>query len=316
MGRLRDLLQEGHEVEVVTGPPDGDSKGADLRSRVAIDLAVRRRAKTFRPDRVVAFAPEVPSGLATTLGVFGPIEWEVSATGLGRLRRHLRSVRNEGRDAILVPTRIAAERRPQGTPQVFHPGPGEAFLRGPRAEVPGDGVLRVVQIGAVRADKGVHLTVEAMQSLTRERDHVELHLVGDATDRDYLTRLKRRGEGVNMHIHDRRVPPPELAALLAGAHILAAPATADGTWGFALAEAMAVGLPVVFSNIGDHKELVGSAGVEVQAGDVKQLGTAFRKLFRDRPHWTDRSAAAQRAAQDRYGDDAGIRARLDRLLQD
>jgi glycosyltransferase involved in cell wall biosynthesis len=171
-----------------------------------------------------------------------------------------------------------------------------------------------VQVGSLRADKGGHLTVEAMHSLTRERDRLELHLVGAAPDPEYKARLERRGAGIVLRFHPDPLSPAEIAALLASAHLFSAPATADGTWGFALAEAMAVGLPVVHSNIADQREFVGGAGVEVQAGDVKQLGSAFRKLFRDRVHWEDRSASALAWAASRYGDEDAIRARLCRLL--
>jgi len=166
----------------------------------------------------------------------------------------------------------------------------------------------------LRADKGAHLTVEAMQSLTRERGRAELHLVGPAHDGRYVQRLQRRADGFELHLRTDPLPVAELAALLGSAHLLSAPATADGTWGFALNEALAVGLPVVASNIGDHREIVGAAGVEVQAGDVKQLGAAFRKLLRDREHWAARAEAGREQAASRYGDEPAIRARLCRLL--
>ena len=303
-------LLSAHEVDVVTAVA-----GNDLRAKVGLELAVRRRATSFRPDRIVAFAPEVPSGIAPTTGVLGPLAPRADKpSGLGRLRGRIRAARTQGRTDLLVPSRIAAERRPKGTPQVFHPGPGPSFLGGPRATAPADGALRVVQVGSLRADKGVHLTVEAMQSLTRERGRVELHLVGLAPDPSYVARLKRRSDGVTIHIHSTPVSLEGRARLLASAHILSAPATADGTWGFALNEAMAAGLPVVCSNIDDHRELVGKAGVEAQAGDVKQLGSAFRKLLRDREHWTARSEAGRAQVESRYGDESAIRARLCRLL--
>jgi len=314
VARLQALLSD-HEVAVVTGTPGPDGLAGDVRSKLALELAVRRRASAFRPDRIVAFAPEVPSGIAPTTGVLGPVPpGDDKPSGFGRLRGRIRAARTGGRDDLLVPTRIAAERRPRGTPRVFHPGPGPAFLDGPRAAAPGDGIVRVVQVGSLRADKGAHLTVEAMQSLTRERGRAELHLVGPAHDGRYVQRLQRRADGFELHLRTDPLPVAELAALLGSAHLLSAPATADGTWGFALNEALAVGLPVVASNIGDHREIVGAAGVEVQAGDVKQLGAAFRKLLRDREHWAARAEAGREQAASRYGDEPAIRARLCRLL--
>jgi len=314
--RIRDLVTAAdHEVDVVTGTGESDGPGGGLRSKIALELAVRRRATARRPDRILAFAPEVPSGIAPTTGVLGPLAPQADRpSGFGRLRGRIRAARTQGRDALLVPTLIAAQRRPRGTPQVFHPGPGPAFLEAARAAAPGTGTVRVVQVGSLRADKGVHLTVEAMQSLTRERGRAELHLVGTTPEPGYVPRLERRADGVSVQFHTAAMPPAALADLLGSAHILSAPATADGTWGFALMEAQAVGLPVVCSNIADHRELVGAAGVEVQAGDVKQLGVAFRKLLRDREHWESRATAGRAQVEERYGDESAIRARLCRLL--
>ena len=143
---------------------------------------------------------------------------------------------------------------------------------------------------------------------------MELHFVGAALEPGYEARLCRRGDGIDLHFHSESRPSSEIASLLASAHVLSAPSTADGTWGFALTEAMALGLPVVHSNIGDHREFVGRAGVEVQAGDVKQLGAAFRKLLRDGDHWAARATAGHEETASRYGDEAAIRARLSRLL--
>ena len=57
--------------------------------------------------------------------------------------------------------------------------------------------------------------------------------------------------------------------------------------------------------------------VEETAGEltgVKRV-KVFRKLFRDRESWEDRSAAGRAAATDRYGDEEAIRARLCRLIE-
>ena len=313
--RLTELLEPDHDFAVVVGTAAAGGFGGHLRSRMGLDLAVRRKAGSWRPDRLLAFAPEVPAGLTRTIGIQGPLPPSPSgASGFGRLRGKLRAARNQGRDASWAPTRLAADRHGGGA-HVFHPGPGPVFLGSARASEPRDGPLKIVQLGTVRADKGVHLTVEAVQSLTRERERVELHLVG-RVDPAYRARIERRAKGLNLTWHERPMPREHLAELLAGAHVSVLPATADGTWGFGLVESMATGLPIVHSNIGDHVDLVREAGVEVQAGDVKQVGTALRKLLRDRVHWRDRAEAGRARAEEMFGDESAIRAHLARLLGD
>jgi glycosyltransferase involved in cell wall biosynthesis len=73
----------------------------------------------------------------------------------------------------------------------------------------------------------------------------------------------------------------ELAELRAGAAIALAPSRSAETFGLAVAEAMAAGLPVAASRVGALPELVEEDGL-VPAGDSPALAAAISRLAGDR----------------------------------
>ncbi|MDE3085542.1 MAG: glycosyltransferase family 4 protein [Acidobacteriota bacterium] len=94
-----------------------------------------------------------------------------------------------------------------------------------------------------------------------------------------------------MRFHARVVRPgylddAQLAALLAGAALLAYPSLYEG-FGFPPLEAMAAGVPVVATDVGSIPEVVGDAGVLVSAGDGDALAGAMAGVLDDH----DRRAA-------------------------
>jgi glycosyltransferase involved in cell wall biosynthesis len=77
------------------------------------------------------------------------------------------------------------------------------------------------------------------------------------------------------------VDDAELAELRAGAAIALAPSRSAETFGLAVAEAMAAGLPVAASRVGALPELVEQEGL-VPAGDAAALARAIARLAGDR----------------------------------
>ena len=90
-----------------------------------------------------------------------------------------------------------------------------------------------------------------------------------------------------------RLGDPELAVVLRRATLLAAPSRAEG-FGLPVAEAMAVGTPVVCSDAPALVEVAGGAAAVVPRGDAGALAAAIAKLLDD-PAERDRMAAAGRA---------------------
>jgi glycosyltransferase involved in cell wall biosynthesis len=90
-----------------------------------------------------------------------------------------------------------------------------------------------------------------------------------------------------------RLGDPELAVVLRRATLLVAPSRAEG-FGLPVAEAMAVGTPVVCSDAPALVEVAGGAAAVVPRDDAGALAAAIAKLFADSSE-RDRMAVAGRA---------------------
>jgi len=91
---------------------------------------------------------------------------------------------------------------------------------------------------------------------------------------------------------------PTLRALIGQARALVMPSLAEG-FGLPVAEAMALGTPVVTSNRGALAETAGGAALAVNPEDTARLGTAFRRLAEDDALCAQLAAAGRRNA-DRF----------------
>ncbi len=77
-----------------------------------------------------------------------------------------------------------------------------------------------------------------------------------------------------------RLDDADMAAVLAGATVLAAPSLAEG-FGLPVLEAMAAGIPVVVSDAPALVELVGSAGLVVPRADARELAAGIAAIADD-----------------------------------
>ena len=169
-------------------------------------------------------------------------------------------------------------------------------------EAPGaPGPLRLISIGRLVPTKGHDVLLRALGRLAREGLDVTLELVGDGPERDALARLAA-AEGVETRVR--------LRGALAFADVIDALESSDA---FCLAprllpgrppdgipnviaEAMALGLPVVATRVSAIPELVedGDSGLLVEVDDAAAFADAIRALARD-PGLARRLAARARA---------------------
>jgi glycosyltransferase involved in cell wall biosynthesis len=154
----------------------------------------------------------------------------------------------------------------------------------PRA--PRTGAL--VYMGSFMPYKNVATLAGAMPSLP----HHELHLMSRVPP-DERARLTALAPGGALVFHDG-ASDETYREVLRGATALVS-ASRDEGFGIPLVEAMALGTPVVVSDIPVFREVAGAAGAYVDPEDVGGFVRAVREL--DDPEvWAERSAAARERA--------------------
>ncbi|MFN3805434.1 MAG: glycosyltransferase family 4 protein [Pyrobaculum sp.] len=143
--------------------------------------------------------------------------------------------------------------------------------------IPPDAVV-VVNVGRLAPQKNQEVLISAIAKIPNE--NVILLIAGDGELRSELSVL------VDLYGLKRRVrflgelPPSEIPDLLVSSDIFAFPSRYEA-FGFALVEAMMLGLPVLVSDIAAHKEVVGDAGVFLPTNDPRAWSEAIMLLSED-----------------------------------
>jgi len=150
-----------------------------------------------------------------------------------------------------------------------------------RPRVPAGTKLRLVYIGAIQADKGLDVLVEAMQRLAAEP--VELRIYGN--DRlwpetiQYADSLRRKAEGAQVTFMGP-LPHERVGEVLATADALVLPAVRYENCPISILEALYARVPVITSNLGGMAELVedGRTGLLFRPGDAGHLAVKIADL--------------------------------------
>ncbi len=153
----------------------------------------------------------------------------------------------------------------------------------------------VLYVGALDARKNVGTLLDAFASMRGEPGLV-LAIAGQPAFGSgplaaKVAELRRRDLDVRLLGHQ---PAEGLWALMAGAAVLACPSGAEG-FGLPPLEGLALGVPVVASDIPVHREILGDAAVFAKPGDVSALAEALRRALAD----TGLSAGLRRAGPER-----------------
>ena len=177
-------------------------------------------------------------------------------------------------DVILVPSRFSRER----LAELGAPLPSERVhvlappLRipagrepGPRGAASGRSERYALVVSRLAAEKGVDVAIGACR-----RAGVALVIAGDGPER---ARLEALAQGAEVRLLGR-VDDERLARLRAGAAVALAPSRSAETFGVALAESMAAGVPVVGSRIGALPEILEEDEL-VAPGDEQALAQAI-----------------------------------------
>ncbi len=168
---------------------------------------------------------------------------------------------------------------------------------------------RIVFVGRLAPEKGVHLLIEAFARIADRFPDATLDLIGpaefsppefvDPWHRDPLLRplvprlarpasygeeLRRRAASLGDRVRfTGAVDNARLPSLLTGAAVLVMPSLWEEPFGIPVIEAMAAGLPVVASDAGAFPETVAHdrTGLLVPRGDSEALAAALDRLLAD-----------------------------------
>jgi len=191
--------------------------------------------------------------------------------------------------AALIAAHRLTERPVTVVPNAADPPPSTD--RAPRTRA-------LVYMGSFMPYKNVATLARAMAALP---DH-ELHLMSrvSAAERARLTSLAGAGRLV---FHDG-ASDETYRELLRGATALVSASRAEG-FGIPLVEAMALGTPVVVSDVPVFREVGGAAARYVDPDDAAGFVAAVREL--DDPAWWAQRSAAARGQAERFSWDASAR---------
>lgn len=178
-------------------------------------------------------------------------------------------------DAVIVPSRFALERLrdlgvrlPPGRAHVLPPplrptAAAKAQLSAARSYA--------LVVSRLSAEKGVDVALDACRIAG-----IPLVVAGEGPERGALEQRANGGDVRFLgHVDDHT-----LAELRAGAAIALAPSRSAETFGIAVAEAMAAGLPVAGSRVGALPELIDSEAL-VAPGDAAALATVIDRVAGD-----------------------------------
>lgn len=133
-------------------------------------------------------------------------------------------------------------------------------------------------VGNRKPHKNLGVAVEVLARLLPERPELRLVLAGARFGARDEVDARADALGVSHAVVERsQVSDDELRCLYSHAEVLLFPSLYEG-FGLPPLEAMACGTPVVASNRASIPEVVGDAGVLVEATDVEAMAAAVRRL--------------------------------------
>ncbi|MDX1607682.1 MAG: glycosyltransferase family 4 protein [Candidatus Spechtbacterales bacterium] len=145
--------------------------------------------------------------------------------------------------------------------------------------------IRLLYAGQIKAMKGLHILVDVLRQIKKEKDYAPLlHIVGSAmrpVDKSYKQQLIQDSQDLNVKFSDH-VYIDKMPDIYREHDILVHPSYSEAQ-GMTIMEAMASGLAVVAFNTSGPKDLVeeGRTGFLVSSGDKKVLKERIETFLND-----------------------------------
>lgn len=145
----------------------------------------------------------------------------------------------------------------------------------------GTGSIRFLYVGRISHVKGLHIFLEAFSGLSPEC--YELHIVGGTVtkpERRYLAQLEKKFASVNTQWHGSR-PHEEIMQHIFRCDVVLHPAICLEVFGLTIAEALAVGRPVIASRCGGAEIQIrdGENGFLVPPNDAAAFRRALQRII-------------------------------------
>lgn len=292
-------LAQRHELEFLnvahTSTPEGGKASAANVGRTLRDaVRVWRRARDHDIVHIhSALAPTVTVLRASLLALAGRLRGcavilhahgsEIEFWLVSRLRRKLLQV------AMLPAHRVAAVWTNGERLLTSALGQSRVRLIDNGVEIPDERPPgeqhhppRILYVGLLTARKGLMDLLEASRILRSDGVEHELWLVGGTPDEGPEAELPVRKAAAGNAVLLGSRPPEEMAAAYAAADVFCLPSWYEAM-PLSVMEAMAHGLPVVATDVGDVSRAVedGATGYVVSVRSPQQMAAAFAKLLTD-----------------------------------
>jgi phosphatidylinositol alpha-mannosyltransferase len=140
---------------------------------------------------------------------------------------------------------------------------------------------RILWVNRLDAQKGFPIALAAFSKVLAEFPDALLVAVGEGKDREALTLLT---EPARVRVEMRgAVPNEQVPSYLAAGEVFASPAVGQESFGIALVEAMAAGLPVVATDIPGYREVVSDdvEGLLVPPRDPEALAAGLVRVLKE-----------------------------------
>jgi glycosyltransferase involved in cell wall biosynthesis len=151
--------------------------------------------------------------------------------------------------------------------------------------------LRLAYVGRLSPEKGVAHLVEALALLRVESQHIErppcLAIIGDGPQRDELRALVKKRHCEDLVRFTGQLNRAELAGQLLQTDLCVLPSLSE-SFCKARLDAMLYGVPVMTTEVGFGREIVGAAGERgwvVPSGDTTALAAALRRVVTEPVDW-------------------------------
>jgi glycosyltransferase involved in cell wall biosynthesis len=145
--------------------------------------------------------------------------------------------------------------------------------------------------GFIEPRKGIEYAIKAMPLIIRHYPDVKLVIVGEASKKDYVNRLKSLIKGLNIEKHvlliNSFIPESKVMAFFGAADVIIMPYTSQISISGILRLAMAHGIPPIASNLGTFKREIinGVHGLLFEPKNEKSLAEKVINLLSDNELW-------------------------------